>query len=268
MKLIMEQWRKYLTEDAKRRQALARDLEDAGVEDKWVRSGGSKANMQKIISQGRNLKKAFAKNADRKFLDSLVTVHWGSTQTIINMLDGNISPKDELSAAAYLPGSEFQDGVGRFGRFGIVIKGHITLLANDMDQLYTGEGQKYRDAFPERTKMSGAGKGVQQTYNPKAYEEYKILVLDKEDWNPKRSFDNETANNEALVDNWSPVALIVPGAPAKEDSAQLELPLGADDTDPTTGIDFVAKFEKLAKKAGLDIPVMSSGEFPKRERYP
>lgn len=268
MKLILENWRKYLKEDLKRRQDLARDLEDTGVKDNWVddpsRLGDDdrQAAMKKITSQGRDLKKAFAKNADRKFLDSLVTVHWGSKKTLINMLLGKISTRDELSAAAYLPGSEFQDGIGKFGRFGIVIKGHITLLANDMDQIYTGSGQEYRAAFPDRTKMSGAGKGVQQTYNPEDYERYEILALDKGDWNPKRSWDDETANNEALVDNWSPVALIVPGSRVKGDSGQLELPL---DTDKTTGVDFVTKFEKLVKKAGLDIPVMSSGEFGSRD---
>lgn len=267
MKLILESWRKYLAEDLKRRQELARDLAAAGVKDSWVgdpsRLSGDErqAAMKKITSQGRGLKKAFAKNADRKFLDSLVTVHWGGKSTLIDMLRGKISTRDELSAAAYLPGSEFQDGVGKFGRFGIVIKGHITLLANDMDQLYTGSGQEYRDAFPSRTKMSGAGKGVQQTYDPEDYEQYKILVLDKEDWNPKRSWDGETANNEALVDNWSPLALIVPGSRTKDDSGQLELPL---DTDRVTGDDFVAEFERLAKEAGLDIPVMPSGEFGNR----
>ena len=62
MKLILESWRKYLKEDLKRRQDLARDLEDTGVKDNWVddpsRLGDDdrQAAMKKITSQGRDLK--------------------------------------------------------------------------------------------------------------------------------------------------------------------------------------------------------------------
>jgi len=116
--------------------------------------------------------------------------------------------------------------------------------------------------------MSGANKGAQQIYEPVGYEEYKILVLDEEDWDPKKSFSG-ASNNEALVDNWSPMALIVPSAREGHQGDVFEpemdkmtaKPGGAD---TMTGIDFVEKFEKLVKKAGLDIPVMSSGEFKRQ----
>ncbi len=271
---IMENWRRYLSEDLKKRKAFAQDLEAAGrTDDSWVddprgSSEERKADMKKIMAQGRDLKKAFAKNADRKFLDSLVTVHWSGKQSMINMLLGKLSTRDELSCAAYLPGAEVQGGAGKFGRFGIVIKGHITLLANDMDQIYSGAGEAYTDADPQRTKMSGANKGAQQIYEPGAYEEYKILVLDKEDWKPDKAYRGNM-NNEALVDNWSPMALIVPSAREGHQGDVFEpeadkmtpKPGGAD---TMTGIDFVEKFEKLVKKAGLDIPVMSSGEFKRQ----
>jgi hypothetical protein len=272
MKLIMESWRRYLDEDLKKRKAFAQDLRAAGREDEeWVDDPSRdppeerKAAMKKIMAQGRDLKKAFAKNADRKFLDSLVTVHWTKKQSMIDMLLGKLSSRDELSAAAYLPSTDVQGGAGAMGSFGIVIKGHITLLANDMDQIYTGAGDEYTDADPQRTKMSGANKGAQQIYEPSGYAEYKILVLDEEDWKPKKAFTGNM-NNEALVDNWSPMALIVP---ADKDHSQWDpetqqshdLPL---DTDSRTGIDFVTKFEKLVKKAGLDIPVMGSGEFKRQ----
>jgi hypothetical protein len=264
----MENWRRFLAEDLERRQGLAKDFKATGRREKWIGDPSRmppderQAAMKDIMAQGRDLKKVFAKNADREFLDSLVTVHWTSKQTMINMLLGKLSSRDELSTSAYLPGAEVPGGEGKFGRFGIVVKGHITLLANNMDQVYTGGGEEYADADPQRTKMSGANKGVQQTYEPEDYGEYKILVLDKDDWKPKKAFTGNM-NNEALVDNWSPMALIVPGSqtgyqhdPASGQSSPLPLSI-----DRKTGTDFVEKFEKLVKKAGLDIPVMGSGEF-------
>ena len=82
-----------------------------------------------------------------------------------------------------------------------------------MDQIYTGGTLAYEEVFPDMKKQSGINKGVQSTYDPEAYEEYKILVLDKEDWDPSFGGFRSTQNNEALVDNWSPMALIVPDGP-------------------------------------------------------
>lgn len=274
MKLIIEQWRKFLIEDTQKRGELAKDLEDTGREGKFVdvrrmthTPEMHRSAMKDVMAQGRDLKKAFAKNADREFLDSLVTIHWTDKQSMINMLLGKLNSRDELSAAAYLPEAGVQGGEGAFNDFGIVIKGHITLLANDMDQIYTGHGSDYTKADPQRTKMSGANKGAQQVYNPKEYEKYEVLVLDQEDWKPHKSFRGSNAN-EALVDNWSPVALIVPGH-REEDEWEPEMGKNTPKPSPISAhggkdVNWVAKFEGLVKKAGLDIPVMSSGEFKRQ----
>jgi hypothetical protein len=202
-----------------------------------------------ITKAGRVLKQAFAKNADRAFLDSLVTVHWTLGSDLINLLLGKVSSRDELSASAYMPGKVRSRGL--LGDFGMIIKGYITLLANDMDQLYTGKGEDYTSADPERTKMSGANKGIQQKYSPTEYSKHEIIVLDRRDWFPKKNYRGRY-NNEALVDNWSPLALIVP-----EDL------IGQAGGPP---LDYVEKFEKLVQKAGLDIPVMSAAEFGKGQQ--
>jgi len=273
MKLIMEQWRRFV-EDQEKRQAFAKDLKSSGrskanlVSDRGPKTKNFRDEVFKqVLSQGRDLKKAFAKTADREFLDSLVTVHWTDTSGVRQMLRGDLSPRDELSAAAYLPETDVQGGEGPMGRFGIVIKGWITLLANDMDQLYTGSGEGVAQHDPQRTKMSGANKGAGQIYEPEGYAEYKIIVLDRDDWKPRKNYMGGLAN-EALVDNWNPVALIVPGG-RDPDAWEPEMgkntpkpgPVGAGTEFPK---DWVSEFEALVKKSGLDIPVMGAGEFKRQ----
>ena len=266
MNLLREYIRSLLVEDIARRKQLATDLYDAGVrDDKWigdpdaVEPSERPKQVKAITDQGRILKKAFAKNADRAFLDSLVTVHWAySGKSLRDLVWGSFSSRDEISTAAYLPGQI--KGVGKFGEYGILVKGHITLLANDMDQLYTGSTSDYTAADPERTKMSGANKGAQQIYEPKGYSEYKILVLDEEDWDPKVGGYQGKVNNEALVDNWTPMALIIPDASSLPGGWSEEH--GTEPAPPDTSK--VPEWEKLVKKAGLDIPVMTHKEFTER----
>jgi hypothetical protein len=175
-------------------------------------------------------------------------------------IGGSFSSKDELSAAAYLPGEI--KGAGKFGNYGILIKGHITLLANDMDQLFTGSTDNYRAAFPEREEQSGINKGAEQIYEPEGYEEYKIIVLDKEDWDPHIAGSAGSTNNEALVDNWSPMAIIVPDSSSTAGVWDADLqktePAGPD----TAEAEIV--WEPLLDQAGLDILVMTHKEFTSR----
>ena len=94
MKLIMEQWRRFV-EDQEQRQAFAKDLKSSGrskanlVSDRGPKTKNFRDEMFKqVLSQGRDLKKAFAKTADREFLDSLVTVHWTDISGVEKMLRG------------------------------------------------------------------------------------------------------------------------------------------------------------------------------------
>lgn len=215
MKLLREYIRGRLIEDAAKRKAFAQDMRDRGLGDSSLASvsGDVYKGMTKL---GRPLKQLFAKHADRAFLDSLITIHWTPMYNAVKIV-GSVSSRDELSAAAYLPGQLGSNVLSAFD-VGVIIKGHITLLANDMDDMLTGQGLAYRQADPARAKMSGANKGVSHVYDPDAYEMGKaVLVFDAEDWQPAVRWSEEPHSNEALVDNWRVTGLIVPDVAHKKD---------------------------------------------------
>jgi len=259
MKLIMENWRNFIDEDAEKRKQFAQDVRDAPEWDSEYRQNRpgtdeeeSRTAYKGMAKAGRSLKQIFAKHADREFLDSLTTVHWAPQKNILDIMKGG-SGRDELSANAFLPG-QFHFGDWQFGGdFGLVIKGYITLLANDMDDLSTGAGQEYAKADPERTKMSGANKGVSKLYHPDTYEvggewapgfsNPPVMVLDKEDWQPRKG-SSGSAWNEALVDNWKIVGIILADPKADRPSRK----------------GMRHNWEKYAKTVGLDVPVMTAKE--------
>jgi len=221
MNLLREYIKGLLIEDATRRQALAQDLEGA---ENWPTKTASKHrryNFEPSLARpsGRVLKQAFHKHADQSFTSSLITVHWADSPDMISsMLKG--SSKDEISTSAYLPGALKSTGTGAYGAYGLEIKGHISLLANNMDQVNTGGQRDFTgaDDNSHRTRSSGKNKGVKKTYLPSAYsnDNNSILVLDKSDWNPQGA-DDGIYNNEALVDNWHPVAIIISNEENYED---------------------------------------------------
>lgn len=226
-----------ILEDAARRQALADDLRGA---EKWPMKTGDKHRRSKFdadlqFSSGKVLKKAFHKHADRAFLNTLTTVHWvdhGYPWALNKILKG--SNKDEVSTSAYLPGELKNTGTGAMGAIGLEIKGHVSLLANNMDHIVTGGIRDFEDADPQRTASSGRNKGVKKTYVPSGYaRDNAILVLDKADWNPVGA-DEGITNNEALVDNWRPVAIVTSNERDYDEDAWLQI-------------------EKMAEKYGLEI---------------
>ena len=154
--------------------------------------------------QGRLLKKIFARLADRSFVDSLVTIHWGRDWASIEHALKTVSSKDELSCAAYLP-QDVQPGA--FGEVGLLVKGHITLVANSMDKLWSGEGGRTGEDFPQMKKTSGINKGVQRRFQALDFYKEAFLVFDKEDWKPEVNKSGRY-RNEALVDNWKALAVV------------------------------------------------------------
>jgi len=150
-------------------------------------------------AQGRIIKKAFAKHADRDFLKTLKLVHWTNDKAKLIKALQTPRSRDELSAAAYLP--DTVEPSAAFGRYGLIVNGHITLLSNDMNDIQSGHSEFYRKANPERARSSGANKGIGVVANDS-------IVLSKEDWDNEwsRSF----LGNEALVDNWEATGVIIP----------------------------------------------------------
>ena len=192
--------------------------------------------LPKKLVAGKAAKRLFAKYADRKFLDSLVTIHWTRDLVQILTLADNLSARnDEISCNATIgtvPSS------GEFGNHGLLVKGYITFLANDMDHVYSGTYHDYVpgknktqpplvasdkisydefDPFAPKAKLNRKEiettrdwytnfmnqrkktSGINKGIN--AYSTIPSVVLDKEDFLQK-------SENEALVDHWKPLAII------------------------------------------------------------
>ena len=168
---------------------------------------------------GRAIKRAFNKNADHKWLATLDTVHWTSDLEMMPQLA--TKSKDELSANMVLPDEDFPP---ESGEYGLWIKGRITLATNDMDQLYSGHQEDYgpgkegteeevahRDRSSGRNKRPTVSKDYSRYGNLKPGTEFgeKMArnipyVLDETMWDP-----NDWHGNEALVDNWKPIGIVV-----------------------------------------------------------
>jgi len=207
----MESWRKFMKEDAQTREEFSKDLcAMGGYENRrdYVDAAFGKtiaADFPEVMKTGRGIKKLYHKHADRAFLDSLITIHWTEKKGLIHLL-AHGSNKDELSCTAYLPG---EAAASAWGDYGVVVDGHISLLANDMNDVMSGGGKRYTLANPERTKSSGANKGVGLSYQCTDYVD-KIFVFDEEDWDPAIRLHSRLQANEAFVDNWKITTIISP----------------------------------------------------------
>jgi hypothetical protein len=168
---------------------------------------------------GREIKRAFANNADHQFLSTLDTVHWTGDFYSMEGLKGK--NKDELSATMTVPGEDFDWPLD----YGLWIKGRITLAANEQDNLYSGFYGDYgpgaegsEEEVAHRDKSSGRNKRPSISKNYKNYgklergNEYMEkmannipYILDQATWDPSKT----KSNNEALVDNWKPVGIIL-----------------------------------------------------------
>lgn len=193
-----------LEESPEVRAAFADDLDSIegsdysqfrSFEKKW---GKDISDIFSRVSEGRAVKKLFHKYADHKWLSNLITVHWFNSHNGLFNLLTKMSSKDELSCTAYLPG-QFQQS--SWGGVGLVVKGRITLLANSMDDVYSGGGEEYKQVMPDRARDSGANKGIGKIFTPERHRDQPIFVFDSQDW-------LAGTDNEALVDNWKPVAVI------------------------------------------------------------
>ena len=236
-----------LNEDEEARASFARGLEKVSLKDPDVDSRKyqrvpRRSTIKDYAKSGRTIKQLYAKLADRAFLNSLKTVHWGRRGDMIGLIKNYQEFKrDELSASAYLP-NEVINKVGPWGMdFGVLIKGYVTLLANSMDDISSGSGAAYKKELPpERTASSGANKGVGRVRYPGDYERFKIFVFDKEDYDPEKDWAGGP-RNEALVDNWKIEAVIIP------DDREAEK--------------IKKNFAKCFEKMGIDAKVVTAGEL-------
>jgi hypothetical protein len=213
---------------------------------------------------GREIKRAFNANADHQWLSTLDTVHWASDAYDISELVGQ--GKDELSTTMSLPGEAFTaawtmtDG----GQLGLWIKGRITLAANDHDSLYTGKWHDYMGGTGKegkeqehRAKSSGVNKRPSISKDYSGYGQLKPgsefgersarnipYVLDQSTWDPSK---NRSGVNEALVDNWRAVGIVV------ADQEFVKFVKHYADKDPSQAIGAMKELFKAATDFGVPI---------------
>ena len=177
---------------------------------------------------GRDIKRAFAKHADHQWLSTIDTVHWGSSPYGLRDLVGK--GRDELSTTMSLPGDPLRSM--DFTPYGLWVKGRITLASDTQDTIYSGFYGDYgapvegtEEEVTQRDKSSGRNK---RPTISKSYKNYGQLergnehmekmaqnipyVLDQSTWNP----NNPDSTNEALVDNWKPVGIVVAAGDVEE----------------------------------------------------
>ena len=217
------------------------------------------------IDAGRAIKRAFNVNADHQWLSTLDTVHW--TADVYN-LEGLIGRgKDELSATMSLPGDAFDPTSAQWppsGEYGLWIKGRITLATNDQDNLYSYSYSSYVGDFamftPEEQEQRARSSGVNKLpsvskdysrydrlkrgneYAEKTVRENIPYVLDQSTWDP--SVDEP---NEALVDNWKAVGIVVTGRDIIEAVQHYA------DSDPSQAIGVMKELFKVSTDFGVPI---------------
>lgn len=170
---------------------------------------------------GKDIKRAFADNADHTWLRTLDTVHWMFGPYEIKPLIGK--GRDELSATMTLPGDNFEPASDL--KYGLWIKGRITLATNNQDAMFSGfyddygpgregsaEDVAHRDRSSGRNKRPSVSKDYSrygQLVPGNEYHEQMArnipYVLDQSTWQQP----SPGQVNEALVDNWKPVGVIV-----------------------------------------------------------
>ena len=216
---------------------------------------------------GREIKRAFSKNADYQFLNSLKTVHWGTTYGIESLV-GN-KGKDELSATMTAPGDTFVPAAGL--EVGLWVKGRITLATNDQDAMYSGFQGDYdapyegtEEEVTHRDKSSGRNKRPTMSKSWKNYgklhrgnEHMEKLVrdaipyvLDQSTW--KGSEGGWGTVNEALVDNWKPVGIVVHTGNNLMDSVRAYDDIEPEDID-IVGAGVTKKIFEMAIEFGVPI---------------
>jgi hypothetical protein len=187
----------------------------------------------------RAIKQIFRDEADHKWLSTLNTVHWAVDPDALMQLKGR--NRDELSTIMTLPSDPLASFSPARYPFGLWVRGRITLAADDMDDIWSGHYGKYmtHPVFPkdgptpeqlQRQRSSGVNKLPGEVPLPNKWNRMaKNIGRKREEWGEEKLLDlvldefpyildrqtwqtTSTSNrpNEALVDNWKPVGIVVP----------------------------------------------------------
>jgi len=148
--------------------------------------------------KARNAKRIWAEEADHSFFDSLVKVHWFQFSPLASLnwilTSGG---RDEISTVLYLPDNDLI--TSGWGNVGVVVDGRVTIAANSMDSLLSGY----------KAKGSVAGKysssGIPKRPTRMTRKETANYILDRDSFK-----ESSQGRNEGIVDNWKPIALVLP----------------------------------------------------------
>lgn len=239
-KLLRECIREMLREDALSFiQQVGNLVDRVGADDFFADRRGEHGPPRKEATKEvrRAIKQIFRDEADHKWLSTLNTVHWAVDPDALMQLKGR--NRDELSTIMTLPSEPLVSLSPAGYPFGLWIRGRITLAADDMDDIWSGHYGKYmtHPVFPkdgptpeqlQRQRSSGVNKLPGEVPLPNKWNrmaknigrkreewgEEKLLnlvldefpyILDRQTWQT-----TSTSNrNEALVDNWKPVGIVV-----------------------------------------------------------
>ena len=177
MKITRRQLRNIIQENLEKRIKMADDIERLGIEQLpgvsiefleapkarykkeidpetgyLALDAGPMERYRQAMQPGSELKKLFAKYADKNFMDSLIITHY--TQNLAGVKSVlEMSSRDELSCSAVIPEDFRPDthraGTGYYGTegLGIVVSGHVSYMTNNQDHAATGKGSNIRKAF-------------------------------------------------------------------------------------------------------------------------
>lgn len=142
----------------------------------------------------KDVKRAWAAEADHDFMSSLTKVHWIVYPEQAATFMG-ISGKNEISAKGYLPGTKLDKPLGGVG---FIVQGRVTLAANSQDTIYSGMSGRLPPETHKRFAPSGTPKRA-RNFNNWISGNY---MLDRQ------SFRSEQ-HNELIVGNWKIIAIVI-----------------------------------------------------------
>jgi hypothetical protein len=154
----------------------------------WAASG--KKGLQPI-NRNRGyvyIKRLWNQRVDRKFLQSIHTIHWGYLSSIKRVLN-DVKRTHELSTMGYKKPPYFCEWMGGIG---LLMKGWVTWAANSDARIGNEPVPRGDPRF--RGQKYSHGDGI-------------FMILNKETFIPL--LPNEIRHNELLVDNWKPVAIVI-----------------------------------------------------------
>lgn len=154
-------------------------------------------------SLARQVKQAWAAEADHSFMDSVTKIHWMKNPSRDNMQRMLGGGRDEISTMGYTSGPYRSGPQGMdnvWGKIGLVVQGRTTLAANSMDTIYSG----YHKNVPQSVRAKYRSSGLRK--RPIGFSKWKSedYILDA------ASFDSSgQGENEFIVGGWKVVAVVL-----------------------------------------------------------